>query len=275
MTKLAAEPLPPRVARFAHAPGLELVHFAESSKACRWIPESFTGFIVSPRLEGDVDVLASGRRAAWGPRALSVGVPGEPWVMLPRAAMRGEFRVVRIDNDVRDALLAELDVSPAPSAFPARPQRDPKLVRAFLRLFRALDGGESLETSERLLFFLASVVARGDRTPKIGRASTPAVRRARDLLHARFGEEIALGELARAAGADRFALLRSFSKELGLTPYAYQVRLRVARACRLIRQGRALADVALEVGYSEQSALGRPFRRIVGVTPGAYARATR
>jgi len=70
-------------------------------------------------------------------------------------------------------------------------------------------------------------------------------------------------------------LLRSFSRELGLTPHVYQVQLRMARACRLIKQGVSLAEVALAVGYSEQSAMARQFRRVVGVTPGVYARATR
>lgn len=98
-----------------------------------------------------------------------------------------------------------------------------------------------------------------------------AIARARELLHARFNADVSLGELARAANMDRFALLRAFSKELGLTPHAYQVQLRMARACRLIAEKVPLVDVALAVGYSEQSALQRPFKRLVGVTPGTYA----
>jgi AraC-like DNA-binding protein len=101
------------------------------------------------------------------------------------------------------------------------------------------------------------------------------VRRAQELLHARFDGSLSLDELAEAAGTGRFALLRAFSRESGITPHAYQVQLRMARACRLIERQVPLAAVALEVGYSEQSALHRPFKRLVGVTPGAYARAAR
>src|SRR5579859_3488855 len=50
-----------------------------------------------------------------------------------------------------------------------------------------------------------------------------------------------LDELARAAGTERYALLRVFSKELGVTPHVYQVQLRMARDCRLIKQGWPLA----------------------------------
>ena len=52
-----------------------------------------------------------------------------------------------------------------------------------------------------------------------------------------------------------------------------RVQLRMAGACRLIALHEPLAETAFAVGYSEQSALQRPFKRLVGVTPGNYARA--
>jgi AraC-like DNA-binding protein len=101
------------------------------------------------------------------------------------------------------------------------------------------------------------------------------VARARELLHARFDAQVSLDELAHAAGLSRFALLRAFSRDLGMTPHAYQVQLRMAHACRLIASAVPIVEAALAVGYSEQSALQRPFRRLIGVTPGEYARALR
>ena len=275
MAQVTEESSQPRIARSSHTPGLELVHFVELTRPCRWIPEAFTGFVVNPWIQGDADVISRGGRAACQPGSLTIGDPGEPWVLVPRTPIRGEFRVLRLDNDLRDAYLEELGVASGASTFPVRPQRDPKVMGAFSRLFRAVDDGDELETGEHLFAFLAALVSRKQRAVPDSRARSRAVRRARDLLHARFGEALSLDELAGASGVERFALLRSFSKEMGLTPHAYQVQLRMARACRLIKQGWGLAEVALEVGYSEQSALARQFRRVVGVTPGAYARATR
>jgi len=96
-----------------------------------------------------------------------------------------------------------------------------------------------------------------------------------DCRSAQFDTALSLEELAAAANMDKFALLRAFSNELGITPHAYQIQVRMARACRLIAQGVPLAEVAHKVGYSEQSALHRPFKRRIDVTPGAYARALR
>jgi AraC-like DNA-binding protein len=57
-----------------------------------------------------------------------------------------------------------------------------------------------------------------------------------------------------------------------LTPHAYLDQLRVRHARELLRNGIAPADVALRTGYADQSHLTRHFRRLVGVTPGQYAR---
>jgi AraC-like DNA-binding protein len=189
--------------------------------------------------------------------------------------MRGEFRVVRVDDGLHDACLEELGVRPGVSPYPARPQHDPLLAREFTGLFRAVGSGERLETQERLFAFLDSLFERAARPKRARPGNSRAVRRARDLIHVGFESSLSLDDLARAAGTEKFALLRAFSAELGITPHAYLVQVRMARACRLIARGVPLVDVALAVGYSQQSALARPFRRLVGVTPGAYARAVR
>lgn len=265
-----------RFARPPHARGLELVHYPNLTRGWRGIPEAYTWFTLIDRLEGDVEVISRGTRAACAPGTVTIGEPGEPYVLRPRSAMRGEFRVVRVYNDVYAAVRDEIGAPAGGSPFPRAPQQDPAVARAFDRLYCAADGGGALQTQERLFAFLAALVRRGRRAPTVPRSRDGrAVCRARDLLHARCETLLSLDDLAGAAGTDKYALLRAFSREIGITPHAYQVQLRIARACRLIAQGRPLADVAAAVGYSEQSALHRPFTRLVGVTPGAYARALR
>ncbi|WP_461030329.1 helix-turn-helix domain-containing protein, partial [Streptomyces sparsus] len=47
---------------------------------------------------------------------------------------------------------------------------------------------------------------------------------------------------------------------------------RVRRARLLLEGGTSPADAAVAVGFTDQPHLGRHFRRIVGVPPGAYQR---
>jgi len=265
-----------RFARLAQAPGLELVQHRNLRQPWRSVPETYTCFTMITALDGEVDVISRGVRARGEVGSVTIGQPGEPWALRPRPAMRGDFRVVRVDNDQRDLTLEDIGARRDPSLFPRGPRRDHALASRFVALAGAIDAGDRLDVDERLVAFLAAVARRGGSVPALSPTrSRSAVRRARELLHARFDATVPLEDLAAAAATDRFALLRAFSRELGMTPHAYQMQLRMARACRLIASGVALSEVALAVGYSEQSALNRPFKQLVGVTPGAYARALR
>jgi len=84
--------------------------------------------------------------------------------------------------------------------------------------------------------------------------------------------DTSLEELARLAGISAFHLVRQFQKFYGLPPHAYQVQARVRLSKRLISQGDSLLDSALKAGFHDQSHLNRHFKRILGVTPGQYAR---
>jgi AraC family transcriptional regulator len=65
--------------------------------------------------------------------------------------------------------------------------------------------------------------------------------------------------------------IRLFKQSTGLTPYQYVLQQRIERAKQLLRQGnRAIADVALECGFTSQSNFTRAFRRATGMTPKAY-----
>jgi len=261
-----------RFARPSNTPGLELVHYPNLTCGWRGIPDSYTWFTMIDRLEGDVEVISRGVRAQCAPGSLTIGEPGEPYVLRPRSEMRGEFRVVRVDNALLYATTGELGVHAGESPFPREPLCRRPLAQLFARFYEAIARGEKLETQERLFAFLASLVGLGARpVAPNGTRNAQGVCRAREVLHAQFDTLVSLDELAQAANMDKFGLLRAFSNELGITPHAYQVQLRMARACRLIAQRVPLAEVAQIVGYSEQSALQRPFKRLIGVTPGAYA----
>lgn len=101
---------------------------------------------------------------------------------------------------------------------------------------------------------------------------TGPVRRAIELLRLRLAEAVTLDDLAAHADLDKFHLCRAFRAQVGLPPHAYLTRLRIMRAKDLLAAGRKPSEIALQVGFYDQSQLNRHFRRIVGTTPGQYAR---
>jgi len=64
-----------------------------------------------------------------------------------------------------------------------------------------------------------------------------------------------------------------FREEQGTTPHAWLLQQRIDLACRwLAGSDRAIAEVALAAGFSEQSALTRAMRQALDITPAAYRR---
>ncbi len=118
---------------------------------------------------------------------------------------------------------------------------------------------------------LAAFTSFLETTPASSKSLRPSVRRARDFLLAHMAEDVTLDDVADHARADKFHLCREFSRELGLPPYAFLTRARIARACILLRGGVRPSDVAARVGFCDQSQMHRHFVRVVGCTPGRYA----
>jgi AraC-like DNA-binding protein len=129
----------------------------------------------------------------------------------------------------------------------------------------------------RLLALLSHVLVRHATARVVAQgnpASASALAQARDILAACSSENLGLGQLAAMVGLNPFALARGFNRAYGLPPHAWLIQERVRRAQACLRAGLSPATVAAEVGFADQSHLCRHFKRIVGVTPGLYQRAT-
>ena len=75
------------------------------------------------------------------------------------------------------------------------------------------------------------------------------------------------------SGLTTFQLIGLFKRTVGLTPHAYLTQVRLNMACRHLRHAPVLADVATGVGFYDQSALNKHFKRCYGITPTQFARA--
>jgi AraC-like DNA-binding protein len=106
----------------------------------------------------------------------------------------------------------------------------------------------------------------------LGARDLRGVARARDHLRAHPADNVSLDELADVAGLSKFYLLRAFRRAYGLTPHEYQMQLRLARARRLLAEGRPLSHVTYDAGFADQSHLTRRFKAFFDLTPARYAR---
>lgn len=154
---------------------------------------------------------------------------------------------------------------------------DPLLGNAILRLHRrfAEATAEPLARDAALIEVVTGLAGRhADWRPGFaqGGDDRDAVARVHALIADEYAEPLTLDRLAAEAGLSRFHLSRLFQRRYGLPPHAYQLRLRLAEARRLIAAGEPVAEVAVAVGFVDQSHLGRRFKAAFGITPGAFAR---
>ncbi len=152
---------------------------------------------------------------------------------------------------------------------------DPLGARLFTEAHILLESGaDALGGEERLLRAYAHLLVRHARIAPLplGRERGP-VARVRDAIDRRYAEDLRLGDLAAIAGLSTHHLIRTFRAEIGLTPHAYVVDVRVRRAQALLKHGSSPAETAALVGFADQAHLTRAFKARLGVAPGAYRRA--
>jgi len=102
-------------------------------------------------------------------------------------------------------------------------------------------------------------------------ARDPLVRRALLRMSQRIDSPEPVAEVARALGLGRRALERRFRADLGTTPARAGQRLRLDRACALLRDSdRSVTAVALATGFCDAPHLIRAFRAELGTTPAIW-----
>ena len=248
-----------------------------------------TQYRVDPRGEYVIGVGNRRRFQATRGRARHVVRPGDLVMWDPSAAHTGsplddgpwEARLMVIELPDLTALTADPGDREPELDFPDPVVRDPALTTDFLRLHRAMDGPAStLERQSMLATWLQDATTRSptwrQRTAhrRVTRKDI-AVRRACEYLRDNPMTNVTLDQLADAAGTSKFQLVRLFRSAFGVPPHAFQVGQRVGAARRLLERGVNPSEVAVRVGFFDQSHLHRHFQPRLGMTPRQYADAFR
>ena len=101
----------------------------------------------------------------------------------------------------------------------------------------------------------------------------PQLAAALHVMHAKFQRNWTVTELASVSGMSRSVFAERFARVVGLAPIDYLLHLRmaIAKDMFLFTEKRP-SEVAFLCGYKSVAAFSTAFRRIVGASPGAYAK---
>ena len=89
-------------------------------------------------------------------------------------------------------------------------------------------------------------------------------------LERNYMKNITLDELSELTGLSKYYLLRSFTKQKGISPYRYLETIRIDRAKKLLEKGLLPIEAALQTGFADQSHFSNFFKKFIGLTPKQY-----
>ncbi len=258
-----------RFIRPGSLPGTELMAVYESSRRWHAFHERYA-FAVIRKAAATVRYRGGEQRIHDG--TLMVREPGEAhyYTLVTKPA---EFKVLFVEAPLVADAARELGHTGILHFAPA-PISDPDLFWLLCRLCNSIeDGDDDLEQQTLFAMCMVKLARHTERPPSATelRNGKLAVARAKAYLSEHCSDSVSLHELAHVSGFSLFGLVHAFTKEVGLSPHAYQVHVRVERARALLQQGASPATVATTMGFADQSHFTRHFKRILQVTPSQYA----
>jgi AraC-like DNA-binding protein len=261
--------------RISEVPGLVLgtARFAEFGFERHFHLDLHVGLVT----EGVQRQRNNGRTEFLRPGSVYLMPPGEIHDGMPEGDSQYTLRTFRLSPELVASVAGDISGTHREAQFAGTLLEDPALAGHLLRLHDAMcrsHGAGSLDVQTEWLTLLEFLFrqTRAVVPENVKGALSPLQwQRVRDYCHSHLAEKITLDELAAQCGLGRFQFLKQFKQTIGMTPHAWLVRLRLERACSLLSRGpQAIAEVAQEVGFYDQSHFNRAFRQAFGVAPSGY-----
>jgi len=257
-----------------HLRGLSLLHADFTTH--EYPPHTHEALVVAITEHGGSIVKSRGLVEEATPATLFVFNPAEPHAGWMGWSARWQYRSMYLTREALDRVADGLGVDEVPY-FTRNTFADRDLIDAFLAMHRALEEGRDVFRERELLVGTFGRLFRRHGSGRDHIKDAPSDRqrlgRVIDRMRAEYAADLRLEDLAAGAGLTTFQLIGLFKRTVGLTPHAYLTQIRLYMACRQLRHDPVLADVAAAVGFYDQSALNKHFKRCYGITPLQFARA--
>jgi AraC-like DNA-binding protein len=122
---------------------------------------------------------------------------------------------------------------------------------------------ENFESESKFLFYLSELLIIPSKKTEIRplKDDNEAINRAINFIEANYKTAFTLDDVSENAFLSKFHLIRIFKKQVGLTPYSYQLQLKLNEARRLIFEDKSLTEIAHELGFADQAHFTNTFKK--------------
>jgi len=221
--------------------------------------------------DGTGGIWYRGANERGGPDEIIAINPGEVHTGYPLQKGGISYSMLYVDHQLVKEILPDVT---APPMFPGVAIRDPVLASSLRRLCRSLEYGHPCLAAEtQLLSDLGLLFLRHGHAKARESTGREAdhVAQVQEYLRANLHRNVRLEELSALTGLSKAYVIRSFRRLVGMPPYEWLLQLRIEEARKSLQNGSPISEVAIELGFADQSHFHRRFKRVTGMTPAAYA----
>ncbi|MDA4845128.1 AraC family transcriptional regulator [Hoeflea poritis] len=238
-----------------------------------YAPHVHDAYVIATTVAGGAEFKSRGVVDHAETSRLLVFNPGEPHSGWMGASKRWRYRSFYLTDRAMMAICKGLGSERLPF-FTRNALSDPDLSRRFLDLHRSMDEGTEPSKTRQLIYtsFARLFDRHSDAELPSKRAGKEPliVRRTVEMLNEHYSQPVSLDDIADDLDVTPFHLIRVFTKQMGISPYAYLTQIRLKTACRHLKRGVSFAEAALAVGFYDQSALNKHFKKTYGITPSQF-----
>lgn len=184
-----------------------------------------------------------------------------------------DFRCINIKPEVMKTAASEITGKTNLPCF-VQPVHYSSELAPYLRELHLMIAEEEkdFKKEELFLFLLEELIREYSNTEFINNEEelTYEIKVVCDYLEEHYMSNITLNDLSTLVRLSKYHLLRTFTRQKGISPYRYLETVRVNHAKELLEQGNKPIDVAFQTGFSDQSHFNHFFKRLIGLTPKLY-----
>lgn len=234
------------------------------------------GYAFGVITKGELDFSYLNRSWQAHPGAINLVVPGEVHDGHGKSGVGWSYKMLYLPANTLKEINHHRSGQDKLPWFSSGVVEHPQLAQELLQLHLQLNYTDMdlLQQESLLTDWLTSFIEQyGAEQPKeqLMGAEQVHIKLCLDYLHEYYQGQISLHTLSQLTNLSPYYLLRSFKNSVGVPPHLYQQQLRISRAKTLLTEGKSLADIAVELGYTDQSHFSKQFKQIVGLTPGIFA----
>ena len=186
-----------------------------------------------------------------------------------------DYRAVNIKPEVMSRAVKEITGEAYMPYFTENVVYKSDIAQSVQDLYRAVLNDAPLLEKEENLFFLLDQILREYASDFESADVLRPNRQIQSLcqyMEGHFAENVTLDELLSMTDFGKSYLLRSFTRQTGVSPYRYLQTIRLDKAKRFLEEGIAPIDAAGMAGFSDQSHFTHFFKEFIGLTPKQYQR---